>query len=67
MARLISYVPAIQFEGEPRANFMGWLESRRDMLVQLREHGQCSEQTASLLEERVRLDNHLLDQLEKRR
>jgi len=59
-ARLVSFVPALQFEGEPRENFLGWLESRRDMLVEIRERSACDSETQKLLEERVELDQQLL-------
>jgi hypothetical protein len=61
-ARLVSFVPALQFEGEPRENFIGWLRARRAMLEGIREHQTCDAETERLLENRVRLDQKLLDQ-----
>lgn len=60
ISRLVAFVPAIQFEGEPRENFIGWLRSRRDMLEIARASGHCSEETVALLAERVRLDTEML-------
>lgn len=59
-ARLISYVPAVQFEGEPRSNFLGWIVSRRDLLVEVRKRRRCSAETERLLAHRVRLDEAVL-------
>lgn len=64
-ARLISYVPAVQFEGEPQANFVGWISSRRDLLVEVRDRKSCSTQTTRLLRNRVELDRRLLEDLKK--
>ena len=58
--RLVAHVPAIQFEGESLANFRGWIESRRDMLETARS---CDEETRELLENRVKLDQQLLEEL----
>jgi hypothetical protein len=62
MARLISYVPAVQFKGEPDENFIGWVVARHDMLAQVRE-GTCSRDTIEALAERVQLDEQLLKQI----
>jgi hypothetical protein len=65
MARLVAYVPAVQFEGDSRENFLGWLRSRREMLSAVSEGGRCSESTVRLLAERVRLDDEALAELER--
>jgi hypothetical protein len=63
-ARLVSYVPAVQFEGEPRSSFVGWIRSRHAMLVDVRERERCSEEVERLLARRVRLDERALRELE---
>lgn len=62
MARLVSFVPAVQFEGEPKDNFVGWIVARHDMLNVV-EDGTCSEDTLYALSERVRLDERLLEDI----
>jgi hypothetical protein len=60
MARLISYVPAVQFEGESKENFVGWVLARHDMLNQSEE---CSKETRQALKTRVQLDKRVLEDL----
>lgn len=62
IAKLISYVPAIQFEGESDQNFIGWVVARQDILGIARGDG-CSEATSDALRARVRLDAQLLKEL----
>lgn len=64
-ARLIAFVPAIQFEGEPLDNFIGWTESRRDMLRDIRQRDLCTTEIQTLMEKRVQLDEALLKELKK--
>lgn len=66
IARLVSYVPAFQFEGEPRSNFVGWIKARGELLAEVRERGGCPDATAKLLRDRVRLDEQLLQDLDRK-
>jgi hypothetical protein len=61
ISKLVAYVPALQFEGEPIANFIGWIESRKEMLEATKGH--CTDEIEEIIEERVRLDQILLDEL----
>lgn len=66
ITRLVAHVPAIQFEGEPLDNFVGWIEARRDMLDAIHQRNICTKDE-QLLEERVKLDRQLLEEIRKGR
>jgi len=63
IARLVAYVPAMQFEGEPLENFLNWISARRALLL---EAQQCDPTVEAILRERVAQDQKLLDELKTR-
>ena len=63
ITRLVSHVPAVQFQGEPLSNCVGWIKARQDMLRAVREREICQKDEAAL-EHRVKLDQALLKEME---
>lgn len=67
IADLIAYVPAIQFEGESRRNFINWIDSRRSLLDAARVEDTCSPKTIRALVIRKERDARLLEKLRRDR
>jgi hypothetical protein len=66
IAKLVAYVPALQFEGEPQDNFVNWIEARRELLLEAQEAHGCDPTVEAILRERVAQDQKLLDELRPR-
>lgn len=66
IAKLVAFVPALQFEGEPVENFIGWIESRKALLEEAEEDFGCDPEVEAILRDRVALDQKLLAELRPR-
>ena len=62
-ADLIAHVPAVQFEGEPLKNFLGWIEARAEILAAARAAQVCEPRIIHDLQLRIEKDDALLQQL----
>src|SRR5262245_16733092 len=58
IADLVAHVPAVQFEGESTANFVGWIDATRRILDTATE---CSDDIQAAIDRRVEKNRETLE------